>query len=126
VPIAIKDLLNVKGPTLHGGLEHTDGLRGAVRRDGGRAAARPGCTFVARTNTDEFAMGGSTETIAYGPTRIRGSRAVPAVPSAVRRRPWPRGWRRRAGVDTGGSIRQPAAFCGVTGIQADLRTGVSR
>ena len=119
VPIAIKDLLNVKGQPCTAG---SNILKGYVAPYDATVIARlraAGCVFVSRTNTDEFAMGGSTETSAYGTTKnpwdlervpggsSGGSAAAVAAclaPSAL-------------ASDTGGSIRQPAAFCGVTGFK---------
>lgn len=119
VPIAIKDLLNVKGQPCTAG---SNILKGYVAPYDATVIARlreAGCVFVSRTNTDEFAMGGSTETSAYGTTRnpwdtervpggsSGGSAAAVAAclaPAAL-------------ASDTGGSIRQPAAFCGVTGLK---------
>ena len=119
VPIAIKDLLNVKGQPCTAG---SNILKGYVAPYDATVVARlraAGCVFVSRTNTDEFAMGGSTETSAYGPTRnpwdldrvpggsSGGSAAAVAAclaPAAL-------------ASETGGSIRQPAAFCGATGFK---------
>ena len=117
VPIAIKDLLNVKGQPCTAG---SNILKGYVAPYDATVVARlraAGCTFVARTNTDEFAMGGSTETSAYGPTRNPwdvarvpgGSSGGSAAAVSARLAP------AALASDTGGSIRQPAAVCGVTG-----------
>ena len=119
VPIAIKDLLNVKGQPCTAG---SNILKGYVSPYDATVIARlraAGCVFVSRTNTDEFAMGGSTETSAYGPTRNPwdvarvpgGSSGGSAAAVAARLAP------AALASDTGGSIRQPAAFCGVTGFK---------
>jgi aspartyl-tRNA(Asn)/glutamyl-tRNA(Gln) amidotransferase subunit A len=119
VPIAIKDLLNVKGQPCTAG---SNILKGYVAPYDATVIARlraAGCVFVSRTNTDEFAMGGSTETSAYGTTRNPwdtervpgGSSGGSAAAVAARLAP------AALASDTGGSIRQPAAFCGVTGFK---------
>lgn len=119
VPIGIKDLINVAGQPCTAGSRILKGYRAPYDATVIRRLREEGAIFPVRTNTDEFAMGGSTETSCYGPTRnpwntdkvpggsSGGSAAAVAagfVPAAL-------------ASDTGGSIRQPAAFCGVTGLK---------
>ena len=119
IPLAIKDVLNVKGQPctcaskiLAGYIAPYDATAIAKLREAG-------AVFLGRVNMDEFAMGSSTESSAYKKTRnpwntdhvpggsSGGSAASVAADEAVA----------ALASDTGGSIRQPAAFCGCVGLK---------
>ncbi len=127
VPIALKDVISTQG------IETTAGsklLAGYVPQFDSTVAARckaAGLPIIGKTNTDEFAMGSSTENSAYGATRNPwdpervpgGSGGGSAAAVSAGLAPW------ALGSDTGGSIKQPSALCGNVGLRPTYGT-VSR
>jgi aspartyl-tRNA(Asn)/glutamyl-tRNA(Gln) amidotransferase subunit A len=127
IPIALKDVISTRG------VETTAGSRilsGYVPVFDATVAARcraAGLTLLGKTNTDEFAMGSSTENSAFGPSRNpwdptlvpggSGGGTSAAVTAGLA--PW------GLGSDTGGSIKQPSALCGNVGLRPTYGT-VSR
>ncbi|HEY1804085.1 MAG TPA: Asp-tRNA(Asn)/Glu-tRNA(Gln) amidotransferase subunit GatA [Terracidiphilus sp.] len=118
VPVGIKDVLVTQGAPSTAGSKILQGYRPPYDCTAVAKLEAAGAVLLGKTNCDEFAMGSSNENSAYGPVRnpvdpervpggsSGGSAAAVAANMAVA----------ALGTDTGGSIRQPASFCGVVGV----------
>src|ERR687888_939640 len=119
IPVALKDLISVAGGQCTAGSRILEGYVAPYDAHITERLRHTGAVFIGKTNMDEFAMGSSNEFSAYGPvanpwdleTVPGGSSGGSAVAVAAYHAPV------SLGTDTGGSVRQPAALCGIVGMK---------
>lgn len=119
IPLAIKDVILIKNRKVSAASKILENYTATYDATVIAKLKKQGAVFLGRTNTDEFAMGGSTENSAYGVTRnphdasrVAGGSSGGSVVAVAANLALG-----ALGSDTGGSVREPASFCGIVGMK---------